>query len=52
MGAIEQGTVKAAAGAVADIAKGAVYVTKDLGNAGSNAVQSVTKGIGNLFKKK
>jgi hypothetical protein len=49
LGAIEQGTVKAAAGAVADIAKGAVYMAKDVG---SNAVQSVTKGIGNLFKKK
>ena len=52
LGAIEQGTVKAAAGAVADIAKGAVYMAKDLGGAGSNALQSVTKGIGNLFKKK
>jgi len=51
LGAIEQGTVKAAAGAVADIAKGAVYMAKDVANAGSNAVQSVTKGIGNLFKK-
>ena len=52
LGAIEQGAAKAAAGAVADIAKGAVYVAKDIGNAGTNAVQSVTKGIGNLFKKK
>ena len=52
IGAIEQGTVKAAAGAVADIAKGAVYMAKDVGGVGSNAVQSVTKGIGNLFKKK
>jgi uncharacterized protein involved in outer membrane biogenesis len=53
LGAIEQDTVKAAAGAVADIAKGAVYMAKDLANAGSNnAVQSVTKGIGNLLKKK
>jgi len=53
LGAIEQGTVKAAAGAVADIAKGAVNVAKDLANAGSsNAVQAVTKGVGNLFKKK
>jgi hypothetical protein len=53
LGAIEQGTVKAAAGAVADIAKGAVYIAKDVaGNASSNAVQSVTKGIGGLFKKK
>ena len=49
--AIEKGAVQAASGAVADIAKGAVYVTKDLGNTGSNTVQSVTKGIGNLFKK-
>ena len=52
IGSIEQGTVKAAAGAVADIAKGAVYMAKDPRNAGSNAVQSVTKGIGNLLKKK
>ena len=52
LGAIEQGTVKAAAGAVADIAKGAVYMAKDVAKTGSNAVQSVTKGIGNLFKKK
>jgi hypothetical protein len=52
MEAIEQGTVKAAAGAVADIARGAIYATKDLTNPGSNTVQSVTKGIGNLFNKK
>jgi hypothetical protein len=49
--AIESGAVKAASGAVADIAKGAVYATKDVTNTRSNAVQSVTKGIGNLFKK-
>jgi hypothetical protein len=49
---IERGTVKAAAGAVADIAKGAVYMAKDPRNVDSNAVQSVTKGIGNLLKKK
>ncbi len=52
IGSIEQGTIKAAAGAVADIAKGSVYMAKDLGNVGTNAVQSVTKGIGNLLKKK
>ena len=53
LGAIEQGTVKAAAGAVSDIAKGAVYMAKGaVGNVSSNAVQSVTKGIGGLFKKK
>jgi hypothetical protein len=51
LGAIEQGTVKAAAGAVADIAKGAVYIAKDAVGAGSNAVKSVTKSIGGLFKK-
>jgi uncharacterized protein involved in outer membrane biogenesis len=52
LGAIEQDTVKAAASAVADIAKGAVNIAKDAVGTGSNAVQSVTKGIGNLFKKK
>lgn len=50
-GAIEQGTVKAAAGAVSDIAKGALYLAKDPRSAGSNAVQSVTKGLGNLLKR-
>jgi uncharacterized protein involved in outer membrane biogenesis len=50
--AIEKRATQAASGAVTDIAKGAVYVTKDLGNSGSNAVNSVTKGIGDLFKKK
>jgi hypothetical protein len=52
MGEIEQGTVKAAAGAVADIARGAIYIAKDPRNAESNAVQSVTKGLGNLLKQK
>jgi hypothetical protein len=51
IGSIEQGTVKAAAGAVSDIAKGAVYMAKDLGKAGTNNVQSVTKGLGNLLKR-
>ncbi len=50
--AIEQGATQAAAGTVADIGKGAVYLSKGVGNPGSNAVESVTKGIGNLFKKK
>jgi hypothetical protein len=52
LGAIEQSSVKAAAGAVADIAKGAVYMAKDLTKPGSNTVQSVTKGLGDLLKKK
>ncbi len=50
--AIEKGAAKAASGAVSDISKGAVYVTKDIANTGTNALQSVTKGIGGLFKKK
>jgi uncharacterized protein YacL len=50
--AIETKAAQAAAGAVADIGKGALYITKDLGNPGSNAVQNVTKGLGGLFKKK
>jgi len=50
--AIEKGATRAASGTVADIGKGALYLTKDAPGAGSNAVQSITKGIGNLFKKK
>ena len=51
--AIEKGAAKAASGAVADIGKGAVYLAKDAANAGSsNAVEKVTKGIGDLLKKK
>ncbi len=50
--AIEKGAAQAAAGTVSDIGKGALYMTKDAANTGSNAVKSVTKGIGDLFKKK
>jgi len=50
--AIENGAVKAASSAVADIAKGAVYVTRDTANTGSNALQNVTKGLGGWLKKK
>ena len=50
--AIEKGASQAAAGTVTDIGKGALYMTKDPANTGSNAVKSVTKGIGDLFKKK
>jgi uncharacterized protein involved in outer membrane biogenesis len=52
MEAIEEGATQAASGAVTDIGKGALYFTKGAGNTGSNAVESVTKGLGNLFKKK
>jgi uncharacterized protein involved in outer membrane biogenesis len=51
LSAIEKGAVQAASGAVTDIGKGAVYITKDAAGTGSNAVQKVTKGIGGLFKK-
>lgn len=52
MAAIQQGAAQAAAGTVTDIGKGALYLTKDAANAGSNTVQSVTKSLGGLFKKK
>ena len=51
LAAIESSAAQAASGAVADIGKGAVYVTKDVGNVGSNTLQKVTKGIGGFFKK-
>ena len=50
--AVEKGATKAAAGTVSDIGKGAIYFTKDPNKAGSNALDSVTKGLGNLLKKK
>jgi uncharacterized protein involved in outer membrane biogenesis len=50
--AIEKGATQAAAGTVTDISKGALYFTKDAGKTGSNAVDTITKGIGNMFKKK
>ncbi len=50
--AIEQGAAQAAAGTVADIGKGALYFGKDAGRIGSNALDSATKSIGNIFKKK
>src|SRR5664279_2599158 len=44
--AIEKGAAQAASGAVTDISKGAVYVTKDVSNIGNNALQRVNKGLG------
>jgi hypothetical protein len=49
--AIEKGAAQAASGAVTDISKGAVHVTKDVSNTGSNALQRVNKGLGGLLKK-
>jgi uncharacterized protein involved in outer membrane biogenesis len=50
--AIEKSAAGVASSAVTDIGKSASGIVKDLGNTGSNAVQSVTKGINDLFKKK
>ena len=50
---IEKGASQAAAGAVADLGKGALYIGKEAANTGtSNAAEKVTKSIGNIFKKK
>jgi len=49
---VERGASQAAAGTVSDIGKGALYFTKDAATKGTNAAQSVTKGLGDLFKKK
>jgi uncharacterized protein involved in outer membrane biogenesis len=50
--ALERGAAQAAAGAVPDVGKTAADLTKGALGSGTNAVQSVTKGIGDLFKKK
>ncbi len=49
--AIEEGAAQASVGAIADLGKGAVYMTKDLEKAGTNSVEKVTKSISDLFKK-
>ena len=50
--AIEKGAAQASAGTVTDIGKGALYFGKDAPKIGTNTADSVTKGIGDLFKKK
>jgi uncharacterized protein involved in outer membrane biogenesis len=50
--AIEKESVQAASGAVADLSKQAANLAKGLGTNATGAVESVTKGIGGLFKKK
>lgn len=50
--AIKEAAQKAASGTVADIGKGALYVTGNVGNLGSNPVPRVPKGLGGLLKKK
>jgi uncharacterized protein involved in outer membrane biogenesis len=49
---IEKGAVSAASETIADIKKGGLFITKDLGTGGSNATEKVSKGLGNLFKSK
>jgi len=49
IGAIEKNAASVASGVVSDIGKGAV---KEASNTASNALGTVTKGIGGLFKKK
>ena len=49
--AIEKSAVQAASGSVGDIGKGATALTKDLNKTVSGSAGSVTKGIGDLFKK-
>lgn len=50
--AIEKESVQAASGAVADLSKQAANLTKGLGTNAAGTVDSVTKGIGGLLKKK
>lgn len=50
--AIEKESVQAASGAVADLSKQAANLTKGLGTNAAGTVDSVTRGIGGLLKKK
>jgi hypothetical protein len=50
--AIEQEAIKAASTAVADLSKGATGLTKDLGKSAGGSVSNLTRGIGDIFKKK
>ncbi len=50
--AVLEGTTKAVSGALGDVGKEAVGTVKDLGQGTGKEVEKVTKGIGDLFKKK
>jgi len=50
--ALEKGAAQAAAGAIADLSKGALYLSNEPGKIATNSVDKVTRGIGDLFKKK
>jgi len=49
---IERKAAQASASTVSDMGKGALYMAKDLAKGGTNSVEKVTKGLGDLFKKK
>ncbi len=49
---IEKETAKAATSKIADLQKGATHLTKDLGKTSTNTFSKITKGIGDLFRKK
>ena len=51
LAAIKTGAAKAVSGSAGDLGKMATSAVKNAGGTGSNAVQSITKGIGGLFKK-
>ena len=50
--AVLQGATEAATGAVANVGKAAADLTKDAAKAAADSAGKVTKGIGDLFKKK
>ena len=52
LSAIEKETAQVAASAVANLGNDAAGLTKGLGNTATGAVDKVTKGLGDLFKKK
>jgi uncharacterized protein involved in outer membrane biogenesis len=49
--AIANAAAQTSSGTVADISKGALYITKDLKGEGTNTAEKVSKGIGNLLKR-
>jgi uncharacterized protein involved in outer membrane biogenesis len=52
MQALLTSATTAAAGAIADLGKGALYLSNESSKIATNSVEKVTKGIGDLFKTK
>ena len=53
LGEVTVAAIKAAQKAVADLGRGFTDAAKELGKGGgSNTVDKISKGVGNLFKKK